>query len=160
VQPDEVLAVPRAAVLSDQQGDYLYVIGADNEAEQRRVQLGQSTSTIAAVISGISEGDHVIVEGLQRVRPGQPVSPGPASPQVQAGMQAPGQSGNQNATQAATTARSEATVPSGAHAGPTTGAAGPKSGTTATAPASVAPPAGQAASGAGPAAAGNPSSRH
>jgi membrane fusion protein, multidrug efflux system len=164
VQPVEVLAVPRAAVLSDQQGDYLYVIGAHNEAEQRRVQLGQSTSTIAAVISGISEGDHVIVEGLQRVRPGQPVSPGPASPQVRAGMQAPGQSGNQSATQAATTAKSEATVPSGAHAGPTTGAAGPKSGTTATAPASVAPPTGQAASGAaggaGPAAAGNPSSRH
>src|SRR5947209_3522399 len=87
VQPVEVLAIPRAAVLSDQQGDYVYVVGADNKAEQRRIQLGQSTSTIAAVISGLKEGEHVIVEGLQRVRAGQPVSPGPASPQVQSTMQ-------------------------------------------------------------------------
>jgi membrane fusion protein (multidrug efflux system) len=43
---------------------------------------------MAAVISGLSPGDRVIVEGLQRVRPGQPVSPGPASPQIQATMKA------------------------------------------------------------------------
>ena len=43
-EPVEVLAIPRAAVLSDQQGDYVYVVGADNKAEQRRIQLGQSTS--------------------------------------------------------------------------------------------------------------------
>jgi membrane fusion protein (multidrug efflux system) len=83
VQPVEVLAIPRAAVLSDQQGDYVYVVAADNKAEQRRIQLGQSTPTMASVLSGLSPGDKVIVEGLQRVRPGQPVSPGPASPQMQ-----------------------------------------------------------------------------
>jgi membrane fusion protein, multidrug efflux system len=43
VQPVEVLAIPRSAVLSDQQGDYVYVIAADNKAEQRRIELGQST---------------------------------------------------------------------------------------------------------------------
>jgi membrane fusion protein (multidrug efflux system) len=43
---------------------------------------------MASVISGLSPGDKVIVEGLQRVRPGQPVSPGPASPQIQATMKA------------------------------------------------------------------------
>jgi membrane fusion protein (multidrug efflux system) len=64
------------------------VVGPDNKAEQRRIQLGQSTPTMAAVISGLSPGDKVIVEGLQRVRPGQPVSPGPASPQIQATMKA------------------------------------------------------------------------
>lgn len=88
VQPIEVLAIPRAAVLSDQQGDYVFVAGPDNRAEQRRIQLGQSTPTMAAVISGLSPGDKVIVEGLQRVRPSQPVSPGPASPQIQSGMKA------------------------------------------------------------------------
>ena len=88
VQPVEVLAIPRAAVLSDQQGDYVYVVGPDNKAEQRRIQLGQSTPTIASVISGLAPGDKVIVEGLQRVRPGQPVSPAPASPQIQAIMKA------------------------------------------------------------------------
>jgi membrane fusion protein, multidrug efflux system len=88
VQPVEVLAIPRSAVLSDQQGDYVFVVGPDNKAEQRRIQLGQSTPTMASVISGLSPGDKVIVEGLQRVRPGQPVSPGPASPQIQATMKA------------------------------------------------------------------------
>src|SRR3979409_847725 len=76
VQPVEVLAIPRSAVLSDQQGDYVFTVGPDNKAEQRRIQLGQSTSTIAAVISGLNPGDKVIVEGLQRVRPGQAVSAG------------------------------------------------------------------------------------
>src|ERR1700676_5310770 len=88
VQPVEVLAIPRSAVLSDQQGDYVFTVGADNKAEQHRIQLGQSTSTMAAVISGLKLGDKVIVEGLQRVRPGQPVSPGPASPQFEASMKA------------------------------------------------------------------------
>lgn len=88
VQPVEVLAIPRSAVLSDQQGDYVFTVGADNKAEQRRIQLGQSTSTIASVISGLKLGDKVIVEGLQRVRPGQPVAPGPASALIQSSMKA------------------------------------------------------------------------
>ena len=88
VQPVEVLAIPRSAVLSDQQGDYVFTVGADKKAVQRRIQLGQSTSTVAAVINGLSLGDKVIVEGLQRGRPGQPVAPGPASPLIEASMKA------------------------------------------------------------------------
>src|SRR5436305_1557279 len=133
VQPVEVLAIPRAAVLSDQQGDYVYVVATDNKTEQRRIQLGQSTSTMASVISGLNEGEHVIVEGLQRVRPGQPVSPGPASPQVQATMQPAAQGGNQNQAPPATTGTNpSAGATSGAPPGPAMSAAGPKSGTTAT----------------------------
>jgi membrane fusion protein (multidrug efflux system) len=85
-KPVEVLAIPRSAVLSDQQGEYVFVVGPDNKAEQRRIQLGQSTTTIAAVTTGLSLGDKVVVEGLQRVRPGQPVAPGPASALIQASM--------------------------------------------------------------------------
>jgi membrane fusion protein, multidrug efflux system len=88
VQPVEMVSIPRSAVLSDQQGDYVFVLGADDKAEQRRIQLGQSTSTIAAVTSGLSAGEKVIVEGLQRVRPGQPVAPGPASALIQSSMNA------------------------------------------------------------------------
>jgi len=88
VQPVEVMAIPRAAVLSDQQGDYVFVVGPDNKAEQRRIQLGQSTRAMGSVISGLSPGEKVVVEGLQRVRPGQPVSPGPPSPQILAIMKA------------------------------------------------------------------------
>src|ERR1700722_5124620 len=86
VQPVEVLAIPGAAVLSDQQGDYVFTVGADNKAEQRRIQLGQSTATVAAVVSGLAPGDKVIAEGLQKVRPGQPVAPGPASALIQSSM--------------------------------------------------------------------------
>jgi membrane fusion protein, multidrug efflux system len=80
VQPITVLAIPRAAVLSDQQGDYVYVIDAQHRAQIRRIQLGQSTPATAVITNGLSEGELVISEGLQRVRPGQEVSAGPASP--------------------------------------------------------------------------------
>ena len=79
-QPTESLAVPRAAVLTDQRGDYVYVVGADNRAQQRRIQLGQSTATAATVMGGLNEGENVVVDGVQRVRAGQAVSPGPANP--------------------------------------------------------------------------------
>src|SRR5215467_1668008 len=39
VQPITVLAIPRAAVLADQQGDYVYIVDAQNKAQQRRIQL-------------------------------------------------------------------------------------------------------------------------
>jgi membrane fusion protein (multidrug efflux system) len=82
------------------------VVGPDNKAEQRRIQLGQSTSTIASVLSGLAPGDKVIVEGLQRVRPGQPVSPGPASPLILSSMKAAaGDNGTQIEGSAAGTAK-------------------------------------------------------
>jgi membrane fusion protein (multidrug efflux system) len=80
VEPITVLAIPRAAVLSDQQGDYVYVVDAENKAQQRRIHLGQSTPSTAVVSNGLKEGELVISEGLQRVRPGQTVSPSPATP--------------------------------------------------------------------------------
>ncbi|WFU27468.1 efflux RND transporter periplasmic adaptor subunit [Bradyrhizobium sp. CB1717] len=86
VQPIEVLAIPRSAVLSDQRGDYVLVVGTGNKAEQRRIQLGQSTTTIAAVIDGLAAGDKVIAEGLQRVRAGQTVTPDPASALILSSM--------------------------------------------------------------------------
>src|SRR5215831_9303872 len=80
VQPITVLAIPRAAVLSDQQGDYVYVVDSQNKAQIRRVHLGQSTPSTAVITKGLKEGELVVSEGLQRARPGALVSPGPASP--------------------------------------------------------------------------------
>jgi len=80
VQPVSVLAIPRAAVLSDQQGDYVYVVDGQNRAQIRRIHLGQSTPQTAVVTSGLKEGELIISEGVQRARPGEVVSPGPASP--------------------------------------------------------------------------------
>ena len=79
VEPREVLAVPRAALLADQQGNYLYVVDKDNVARQRRVQLGQSTPETAGILDGVTVGERVIVEGIQRARPNSPVTPTPAS---------------------------------------------------------------------------------
>jgi membrane fusion protein, multidrug efflux system len=81
VEPVMALTIPRAAVLSDQQGTYVFVVNGQNKAEQVRVQLGQSTPATAVVSSGLPEGQMVIVDGVQRVRNGIEVSPGPATPQ-------------------------------------------------------------------------------
>lgn len=83
VEPTDALAVPRAAMLADQEGDYVFVVGKDNKAEKRRVKLGQSTPALASITSGLNEGESVIVDGIQRVRSGQAVSPGPPAAQVQ-----------------------------------------------------------------------------
>jgi membrane fusion protein (multidrug efflux system) len=80
IEPVMALGIPRKAVLSDQQGDYVYVVGDKNKVEQRRIQLGQSTPTTAVVAGGLKEGEMVVSEGIQRVRPGIEVSPGPATP--------------------------------------------------------------------------------
>lgn len=79
VQPIQALAVPRAAVLSDQQGNFVYVVDADGKAQVRRVVLGQTTPDSAVIASGLAEGENVIVDGIQRVRPGGPVKPTPAA---------------------------------------------------------------------------------
>jgi membrane fusion protein, multidrug efflux system len=80
VQPITVLGIPRAAVLRDQQGDYVYVVDAQDKAQVRRIQQGQSTPSTAVVTNGLREGELVISEGLQRVRAGETVSPAPATP--------------------------------------------------------------------------------
>jgi membrane fusion protein (multidrug efflux system) len=89
VQPVQALAIPRAAVLSDQQGSYVWVVGTGNKVEQRRVSLGQSTPGEAVISAGLKEGETVIVDGVQRARPGLVVNPGPASPQPSLPPQGP-----------------------------------------------------------------------
>lgn len=80
VKPTEMLTVARAAVLMDQQGEYVYVVDADNKAQRRPVKLGQSTPAVAAVTSGLQPGELVVTEGIQRVKAGQPVLPSPRTP--------------------------------------------------------------------------------
>lgn len=79
VTPQKILSIPRSAIMTDQQGDYVYVVSPGNIAEIRRVKLGQSTAATAAVVDGLASGDTVIVEGVQRVRPQTPVTPEPVS---------------------------------------------------------------------------------
>lgn len=87
-EPIMALSIPRAAVLSDQQGSYVFVVGPDNKVEQRRIQLGQSTPARAVIAGGLQQGETVIVDGLQRARPGMPVAPSPVA--AQPGVPKPG----------------------------------------------------------------------
>lgn len=89
VQPIQALAIPRAAVLSDQQGSYVWVVAEGNKAEQRRIQLGQSTPDTAVISAGLKEGESVVVDGVQRVRAGGVVNPAPANAPVTLPPQAP-----------------------------------------------------------------------
>jgi membrane fusion protein (multidrug efflux system) len=80
VQPKPVIAVPRTAILADQQGSYVYVVDDQKIARQRRVSLGQVTPETAGIVEGLKEGEQVVVEGVQRARPNSPVTPALASP--------------------------------------------------------------------------------
>ena len=79
VKPREVIAVPRAAILSDQEGSYVYIVDDHNTARQRRVRLGQMTPETAGIADGLKEGEQIIVEGVQRARANAPVTPAPAT---------------------------------------------------------------------------------
>jgi membrane fusion protein (multidrug efflux system) len=68
------LVVPQAAIQRDQRGPFVLSVGSEGTVEQRYVELGQQVGVDVVVESGLQEGESVIVEGLQRVRPGVPVS--------------------------------------------------------------------------------------
>ena len=80
IEPVQALAIPRAAVLSDPQGSFVYVIDAEKKTQQRRITLGASPPGLAIVTTGLQEGETIAVDGLQRLRPGIPVNPVPAPP--------------------------------------------------------------------------------
>jgi membrane fusion protein, multidrug efflux system len=76
--PVEQLTLPHEAVLSDQRGDFVYVVGTGDKVERREVQLGQSTPVTAVISNGLADGERVVLEGVQRVQPDMKVAPGPA----------------------------------------------------------------------------------
>ena len=75
------LVVPQAALQVDQSGYYVLVVNDQHKVEQRRVQTGPNLGTDVVVTSGIKEGDKVIVDGIQKVRPGQVVQPTEIKPE-------------------------------------------------------------------------------
>src|SRR6478752_4634229 len=67
------LVVSQAAVQIDQSGSYVLVVDDQNKVEQRRIQTGPNRDTDVVITSGLKEGEKVIVDGIQKVRPGQAV---------------------------------------------------------------------------------------
>ena len=76
---ESVLIVPQAAVQRDQQGPFALVVDSENKVVQRYLTLDDPVETDFVVTSGLSEGEQVIVQGLQKVRPGVEVQPVAAS---------------------------------------------------------------------------------
>lgn len=73
----QALLVSERAVGTDQDKKFVMVVGADNKAAYREVKLGASVGGLRIVTSGLQAQERVIVNGLQRVRPGAVVDPQP-----------------------------------------------------------------------------------
>lgn len=73
-QPVSALVVPQAAVQTDQTGQFVLTVDSEGRATVRQVTVGQQEGQDWVIQQGLEEGEQVIVQGLQRVRPGQPVS--------------------------------------------------------------------------------------
>ena len=72
--PRSALVVPQAAVQLDQAGRYVLVVDAAKKVELRRVKTGVEDGRDIVVADGLKEGELIIVEGIQKVRPGQVVA--------------------------------------------------------------------------------------
>ena len=83
-EPKHQIVIPQSALIADQQGVYVFVVG-DGKAVVKRVKLGDETGTDVVVEDGLAAGTQVIVEGLQNVRPGIAVRASPV-PQSRARM--------------------------------------------------------------------------
>jgi multidrug efflux pump subunit AcrA (membrane-fusion protein) len=71
----DAVLVPQAAVGTDQGRRFVYVVGPDDTARQQEVRLGPVVDGLQLVREGLRPEDRVVVNGLQRVRPGGRVSP-------------------------------------------------------------------------------------
>jgi multidrug efflux system membrane fusion protein len=77
-QPEEKLVISDRAIGSDQDKKFVLVVGSDNKVEYRQVTLGPVADGLRIVESGLKPGESIVVNGLQRVRPGIVVAPQPA----------------------------------------------------------------------------------
>lgn len=73
--PKDRLMVQQGAVLSDQRGRFVLIIGKDNVVEYRTVTLGPQLGSLVAVESGLKADEWVIVNGVLKARPKSPVDP-------------------------------------------------------------------------------------
>jgi multidrug efflux system membrane fusion protein len=69
-QQQTLVMVDERAIGTDQDKKFVMVVGADNRAAYRSVTLGGAVDGLRVVTSGLSSGDRIVINGLQRVRPG------------------------------------------------------------------------------------------
>ena len=81
-KPEEQAMVSVAAVQTDQSGHYVLTVAADGTVQQQPVTLGRQIAQDFIVTKGLAAGDRVIVEGVQKVHPGEKVNAQTAPAQV------------------------------------------------------------------------------
>jgi membrane fusion protein (multidrug efflux system) len=74
VMLSNVVAVPRKAVMSSAQGQFIWIVNGEQKVEFRPVQLGRSMGNNIIITEGLAPGDRYIVEGVLKVQPGIQVS--------------------------------------------------------------------------------------
>lgn len=74
-KPEPALLVSERAVGTDQNKKFVMVVDGQNHAEYREVTLGASVDGLRVVASGLKAGERIVVNGLQRVRPGVTIKP-------------------------------------------------------------------------------------
>ncbi|WP_439119689.1 efflux RND transporter periplasmic adaptor subunit [Marivita sp.] len=83
--PREVLVVPKDALVQAQ-GGWSVFVNEDGKAMPRTVEIGAALNNAFEVLSGLAEGDEVVVRGNERLRPGQEIAPaGPPQAAAQSG---------------------------------------------------------------------------
>lgn len=71
----EAVLIDEKAVGTDQDKRFVLVVGKDNKTEYREVHIGATQGGLVVVTAGLQPGERIVVNGLQRVRPGDPVTP-------------------------------------------------------------------------------------
>ncbi|MDW5441041.1 efflux RND transporter periplasmic adaptor subunit [Polaromonas sp. SM01] len=83
------LLINERAVGTDQNKKFVLVVGADNKAAYREVTLGASVNGLRVVKSGLAAHERIVVNGLQRIRPGVLVAPQPVEMAAKAELSKP-----------------------------------------------------------------------
>lgn len=76
----EAVVAPDAAVLQDQGGRYVLAVNAENVVVKKYVRVGPVAERMRRIDQGLTAQDRIVVNGLQRARPGAKVDPKPAPP--------------------------------------------------------------------------------
>jgi multidrug efflux system membrane fusion protein len=72
---EQALLISERAVGTDQNKKFVMVVGAGDKAEYREVVLGVSIDGMRVILDGLKAGERIVVNGLQRVRPGVTIKP-------------------------------------------------------------------------------------
>ena len=79
---EPTLVVPVNAIQIDQSGTFVLIVNSEKKIEVRRVELLRQDANFIAIAKGLSAGDLVVTEGVQKVRPGQAVDATEVKPEA------------------------------------------------------------------------------